>query len=80
MCALQSFMPKTQTEIKACQTLNATEWTQPLWGRTPQVGNAYTEPKPQWKENKNRYYIIQDNRQICTPVYPTQRVQDNQPQ
>ena len=25
------------------------------------------------------YYIIQENRQICTPVYPTPRVQDNQP-
>ena len=25
------------------------------------------------------YYIKQENRQICTPVYPTPRVQDNQP-
>ena len=30
--------------------------------------------------SKAKYgYIIQDNKQICTPVYPTQRVQDNQP-
>ena len=29
--------------------------------------------------SKQKYYIIQDNRQICTPVYPTPRAQDNQP-
>ena len=47
-------------------------------GNAPQVGNAqHRGPNAQWKQNKN--YIIQDNRQICTPVFPTSRVEDNQP-
>ena len=54
------------------------EWTQPQWGRAPQVGNA-TLGDPNHAQWKQKYYIIQDNRQICTPVYPTPRVQDNQP-
>ena len=40
------------------------EWTQPLWGRTPQVGNAYMEPKPQWKQNKNRLHHTRQQRDL----------------
>ena len=29
--------------------------------------------------SKQKDYIIQNNRQICTPVYPTPRIQNNQP-
>ena len=49
-------------------------------GSTPQVGQRTQLGAQNAVEAKqNIYYIIHDNRYICTPVYPTPRVQDNQP-
>ena len=51
-----------------------------MGGSTPQVGQRTQLGAQNVVEAKqNIYYIIHDNRHIYTPVYPTPRVQDNQP-
>ena len=47
-------------------------------GSTPQVGQRTQLGAQNAVEAKqNIYYIIHDNKHICTPVYPTPRVQNN---
>ena len=43
------------------------------------LGTPHPEAQTVHSGSNNKNYIIQDNRQICTPVYPTPRAQDNQP-
>ena len=71
----ERMLPIARSGQAICATV--TEWTVARWGRTPQVGNAQHKRPKRAVEGKN--YIIQDNKQICTSVYPTLRVQDNQP-
>ena len=54
------------------------EWTV-LWGSPHRLGNAHTVGAQTRSGSKDKNYIIQDNKHICTLIYPTSGVQDIQP-
>ena len=54
------------------------EWTVP-WGSPHRLGTHTTRSPERAVEAKIKNYIIQDNKHICTLIYPTSGVQDIQP-
>ena len=74
LCVNESVLFNMSRPHQACYGVDI------MVGSTPQVGQRTQLGAQNAVEAKqNLYYIIHDNRHIHNPVYPTPRVQNNQP-